>query len=119
MESGTPGGAAARILIVDDEPAVRESLGSSLEFEGYRVATAHVALIDLLQASARQRGHVRLLDGHQADVARFGHQQPAQADREVLHGCVRAGDVGEVGRQPGPVEHLQSSSSGKSTRGSI
>ncbi|TDD61131.1 response regulator transcription factor [Actinomadura darangshiensis] len=30
----------ARILVVDDEPAVRESLSSSLEFEGYRVADA-------------------------------------------------------------------------------
>ncbi|MEU6754659.1 response regulator transcription factor [Spirillospora sp. NPDC046719] len=41
MDSGSPGTApAARILIVDDEPAVRESLSSSLEFEGYRVAEA-------------------------------------------------------------------------------
>jgi two-component system response regulator MprA len=32
--------AAARILVVDDEPAVRESLTSSLEFEGYRVGSA-------------------------------------------------------------------------------
>ena len=41
MEPGTPQAApAARILIVDDEPAVRESLSSSLEFEGYRVAEA-------------------------------------------------------------------------------
>ncbi|MDL4776931.1 response regulator transcription factor [Actinomadura xylanilytica] len=38
MESGSRG--AARILIVDDEPAVRESLASSLEFEGYRIAEA-------------------------------------------------------------------------------
>ena len=30
----------ARILIVDDEPAVRQSLASSLEFEGYRVGEA-------------------------------------------------------------------------------
>ncbi|TYB41365.1 response regulator transcription factor [Actinomadura chibensis] len=41
----TPGGraagrGAARILIVDDEPAVRESLARSLEFEGYRVDAA-------------------------------------------------------------------------------
>ncbi|MWA06679.1 response regulator [Actinomadura sp. LD22] len=41
MEPGTPQAApAARILIVDDEPAVRESLSSSLQFEGYRVAEA-------------------------------------------------------------------------------
>ncbi len=35
-----PGAGPARILVVDDEPAVRESLTSSLEFEGYRVAGA-------------------------------------------------------------------------------
>ncbi|MFA1547094.1 response regulator transcription factor [Actinomadura chokoriensis] len=40
MEAGTRGSAPARILVVDDEPAVRESLSSSLEFEGYRVAAA-------------------------------------------------------------------------------
>jgi two-component system response regulator MprA len=41
MEPGTPQAApAARILIVDDEPAVRESLSSSLQFEGYRVDEA-------------------------------------------------------------------------------
>jgi two-component system response regulator MprA len=38
MEPGTQ--QAARILVVDDEPAVRDSLTSSLEFEGYRVAEA-------------------------------------------------------------------------------
>ncbi|WP_327091337.1 response regulator transcription factor [Nonomuraea sp. NBC_01738] len=31
---------AARLLVVDDEPALREALQSSLEFEGYRIATA-------------------------------------------------------------------------------
>ncbi|MFG2001507.1 response regulator transcription factor [Spirillospora sp. NPDC048911] len=40
MEPGTPGAVPARILIVDDEPAVRESLVRSLEFEGYAVAEA-------------------------------------------------------------------------------
>ncbi|TDB95448.1 response regulator transcription factor [Nonomuraea longispora] len=37
----------ARLLVVDDEPALREALQSSLEFEGYKVATAgdgHAAL---------------------------------------------------------------------------
>ncbi|MEV5409016.1 response regulator transcription factor [Thermopolyspora sp. NPDC052614] len=33
-------GAAARLLVVDDEPALREALRSSLEFEGYRVDLA-------------------------------------------------------------------------------
>ncbi|QKW36391.1 response regulator transcription factor [Actinomadura sp. NAK00032] len=40
MEPDTPETGPARILVVDDEPAVRESLSSSLEFEGYRVAGA-------------------------------------------------------------------------------
>ncbi|MEO3892432.1 response regulator transcription factor [Nonomuraea sp. B5E05] len=37
----------ARLLVVDDEPALREALQSSLEFEGYKVVTAgdgHTAL---------------------------------------------------------------------------
>jgi two-component system, OmpR family, response regulator MprA len=33
-------GKAARVLVVDDEPALREALQSSLEFEGYRVGLA-------------------------------------------------------------------------------
>lgn len=32
---------AARLLVVDDEPALREALQSSLEFEGYAVVTAN------------------------------------------------------------------------------
>ncbi|GAA3233558.1 response regulator transcription factor [Actinocorallia longicatena] len=36
----TPDEPRAHILVVDDEPAVRESLVSSLEFEGYRVSEA-------------------------------------------------------------------------------
>ncbi|MCF6475953.1 response regulator transcription factor [Nonomuraea sp. MG754425] len=44
----------ARLLVVDDEPALREALQSSLEFEGYKVVTAndgHQAL-DSLAADA-------------------------------------------------------------------
>ena len=40
MEPGTQGASPARLLVVDDEPAVRESLISSLEFEGYAVEEA-------------------------------------------------------------------------------
>src|SRR5437868_6690717 len=40
MEPDRRGASPARILIVDDEPAVRESLSSSLAFEGYAVAEA-------------------------------------------------------------------------------
>ncbi|WP_188187660.1 response regulator transcription factor [Nonomuraea sp. SYSU D8015] len=31
----------ARLLVVDDEPALREALQSSLEFEGYKIVTAN------------------------------------------------------------------------------
>jgi two-component system response regulator MprA len=47
MELGMRGARPARILVVDDEPAVRESLASSLEFEGYRVAGAADGLMAL------------------------------------------------------------------------
>ncbi|NDU77340.1 response regulator [Actinomadura sp. DSM 109109] len=40
MEPGAQDAPPPRILVVDDEPAVRESLTSSLEFEGYRVTGA-------------------------------------------------------------------------------
>jgi len=51
----------ARLLVVDDEPALREALQSSLEFEGYRV----VAVGDgqaALDALVRQRYDAVLLD---------------------------------------------------------
>lgn len=37
----TVGGMSARLLVVDDEPALREALQSSLEFEGYLVETVN------------------------------------------------------------------------------
>ncbi|WP_067464770.1 response regulator transcription factor [Actinomadura macra] len=40
MEPDRRGASPARILVVDDEPAVRESLSSSLTFEGYTVVEA-------------------------------------------------------------------------------
>jgi two-component system response regulator MprA len=43
----------ARVLVVDDEPAVRESLTSSLVFEGYEVITAS----DGLEALDRAKNH--------------------------------------------------------------
>ncbi len=48
---------AAKLLVVDDEPALREALCSSLEFEGYRVETAGdgLAALGLLDDAARNR----------------------------------------------------------------
>ncbi|GAA1524364.1 response regulator transcription factor [Actinomadura kijaniata] len=57
-----PGAAAdARILVVDDEPAVRESLTRSLEFEGYRVGTAADG-VAALDAVAAERPDLVVLD---------------------------------------------------------
>ncbi|MBE1530475.1 response regulator transcription factor [Actinomadura algeriensis] len=61
MEPGTQGTAPARILIVDDEPAVREALTGSLEFEGYRTATAADG-VAALEAVARERPDLVVLD---------------------------------------------------------
>jgi len=36
-----PGGATARILVVDDEPAITDSVAMALRYEGYNVALAH------------------------------------------------------------------------------
>ncbi len=51
----------ARLLVVDDEPALREALQSSLEFEGYRVATASDGQA-ALDALAREGYDAVLLD---------------------------------------------------------
>ncbi|MBL7495420.1 response regulator transcription factor [Frankia sp. CNm7] len=50
-----------RVLIVDDDPAVRQSLERSLRFEGYEVATAGdgVAALELI---ARDRPDIAVLD---------------------------------------------------------
>jgi two-component system, OmpR family, response regulator MprA len=52
---------AARLLVVDDEPALREALQSSLEFEGYRVDTAPDGQA-ALESLARERFDAVLLD---------------------------------------------------------
>ena len=50
MSPGENGEAPARILIVDDEPAVREALRRSLAFEGYDTALAADGVAALEQA---------------------------------------------------------------------
>ncbi|MGW0395211.1 response regulator transcription factor [Streptomyces sp. NPDC003042] len=52
MIPAEPEGRGARILVVDDEPAVREALRRSLAFEGYGTRTAVDGLDALDQAAA-------------------------------------------------------------------
>jgi two-component system response regulator MprA len=52
MSTGETGEAPARILIVDDEPAVREALRRSLAFEGYDTALAADGMAALEQAES-------------------------------------------------------------------
>ncbi|MDP9841495.1 response regulator transcription factor [Streptosporangium lutulentum] len=54
-------GEAARVLVVDDEPALREALQSSLEFEGYRVGLASDGQA-ALETLERERYDLVLLD---------------------------------------------------------
>ncbi|WP_239394441.1 response regulator, partial [Frankia sp. CiP3] len=50
-----------RVLVVDDEPAVRESLERSLRFEGYEVSSARDGM-EALDAVARDRPDIVVLD---------------------------------------------------------
>jgi two-component system response regulator MprA len=52
MSNGDSAEAPARVLIVDDEPAVREALRRSLAFEGYDTALAADGLAALEQADS-------------------------------------------------------------------
>ena len=45
---------AARVLVVDDEPAVRDSLARTLRFEGYQVSVANDGLAALESVRAEQ-----------------------------------------------------------------
>ncbi|MET8338521.1 response regulator transcription factor [Streptosporangium canum] len=54
-------GEAARVLVVDDEPALREALQSSLEYEGYRVGLASDGL-GALEILEREPYELVLLD---------------------------------------------------------
>ncbi|MEU9047057.1 MULTISPECIES: response regulator transcription factor [unclassified Kitasatospora] len=56
-----PGHPAARLLVVDDEPALRDALESSLAFEGYEVATATDGY-EALESVERDRPDLVLLD---------------------------------------------------------
>jgi two-component system response regulator MprA len=59
--TATESDAPARVLVVDDEPALRDALESSLAFEGYEVLTASDGL-EALDAVAEQQPDLVLLD---------------------------------------------------------
>ncbi|MFF2040270.1 response regulator transcription factor [Kitasatospora sp. NPDC058170] len=59
--SAEHGQATARLLVVDDEPALRDALESSLAFEGYEVATATDGY-EALESVERDRPDLVLLD---------------------------------------------------------
>ncbi|WP_019634521.1 response regulator transcription factor [Actinomadura atramentaria] len=61
MDAGGQDAGGARILVVDDEPAVRESLAGSLEFEGYRVDEAADGTL-ALERVAQRRPDLIVLD---------------------------------------------------------
>lgn len=56
-----PGHPSARLLVVDDEPALRDALESSLAFEGYEVSTATDGY-EALESVERERPDLVLLD---------------------------------------------------------
>ncbi|MGV9269306.1 response regulator transcription factor [Kitasatospora sp. NPDC003701] len=56
-----PAPASARLLVVDDEPALRDALESSLAFEGYEVATATDGY-EALESVEREKPDLVLLD---------------------------------------------------------
>ncbi|MBP0455233.1 MULTISPECIES: response regulator transcription factor [unclassified Kitasatospora] len=56
-----PGQVSARLLVVDDEPALRDALESSLAFEGYEVATATDGY-EALESVERDKPDLVLLD---------------------------------------------------------
>src|SRR5919108_678512 len=61
MESSEPGHGNAPVLVVDDDPSIRDTVTEILEFEGYPVATASNGQ-DALGRVAHERPSLVLLD---------------------------------------------------------
>ncbi|KOU15571.1 alkaline phosphatase [Streptomyces sp. WM6372] len=67
MDTATPG---ASLLVVDDEPNIRELLSASLRFVGFRVTSAANGA-DALAAVARERPDLVVLDVMLPDISGF------------------------------------------------
>ena len=67
MSAGSATGARARVLVVDDEPGIRQALGQLLEYEGYAVRTAAGGEEGIAQYGAF-RPHLVFLDVKMARV---------------------------------------------------
>src|SRR3954453_9202363 len=78
---------AARILIVEDDAAIRESLAEGLGLDGYRVTTAE----DVSAAKRRLRRS-------EFDLLLLDVNLPAQSGYELLRD-LRAGHLGESGKR--------------------
>ncbi len=66
----TPPTTAARLLVVDDEPSIRDLLSASLRFAGYDVVTAADGSSALAQAE-KHRPHLVVLDVMMPDMDGF------------------------------------------------
>jgi two-component system OmpR family response regulator len=68
------GNASSRVLVVDDEPAIRELVTTVLRYEGFEVATAENGR-DALTAVEQHRPHLVVLDVMLPDLDGFAVQQ--------------------------------------------
>ena len=66
----TASSAAPRLLVVDDEPSIRDLLSASLRFAGYDVVTASDGSSALAQAE-KHRPHLVVLDVMMPDMDGF------------------------------------------------
>ncbi len=76
-------GAAPRVLVVDDEPAIRELVTTVLRYEGFDVATAENGR-EALAAVEQNRPHLVVLDVMLPDLDGFAVQQRLSASGQRI-----------------------------------
>ena len=87
------------ILVVDDEPAIREMLGVVLEMEGFNVVTAGDG-IDALQVVARQAPAVVLTDLMMPNLDGYGLIDRLRAARVPVRGIIAMSAGSIAGERP-------------------